>query len=112
MPNFFSFPLMKNRAHPLLPEHADKQWGEFSFDEKNRSVYKIGNFTLLEKKLNQKAAQLSYESKKAIYADSNCQLTKALSEHYESWNEEKIGARQRTLAKQAKAIWKIQELSH
>jgi len=96
----------------ILPEHADKQWGEFSFDEINRSVYKIGNFTLLEKKLNQKAAQLSYESKKAIYADSNCQLTKTLSEHYESWNEEKIGSRQRTLAKQAKAIWKIQELSH
>lgn len=96
----------------ILPENADEQWGEFSFDEINRSVYKIGNLTLLEKKLNQKAAQLKYELKKPIFKESKCHLTNVLPEHYERWNEEKIYSRQKTLAKQAKTIWRIQELSN
>ncbi|MBK7097398.1 MAG: DUF262 domain-containing protein [Sphingobacteriales bacterium] len=33
----------------ILPENADDAWGEFTFDEINRSVYRIGNLTLLEK---------------------------------------------------------------
>jgi uncharacterized protein with ParB-like and HNH nuclease domain len=94
----------------ILPENADNTWGEFTFEEINRCVYRIGNLTLLEKKLNREADQLKYEMKKKYFSQSNSEVTKSIPEEYNSWNEDKISARQQTLAKHAKAIWRIQEL--
>jgi len=42
----------------------------------------------------------------------NSELTKTLPDNFNTWNEDKLAARQRELAKHAKAIWKIQELSN
>jgi uncharacterized protein with ParB-like and HNH nuclease domain len=96
----------------ILPESADERWGDFSDEEINRSVYRLGNLTLLEKKLNRAADVLTYESKKEIFLKSNAEHTKEIVENYDSWNENKVAARQKELAKHAKAIWKIQELSN
>lgn len=95
----------------ILPENADDTWGEFTFEEINRSVYRIGNLTLLEKKLNREADQKPYSEKIKLFLQSNSELTKQLPDNFNTWNEDKLAARQRDLAKQAKAIWKIQELS-
>lgn len=94
----------------ILPESADERWGDFSFDAINRSVYRIGNLTLLEKKLNREIGILPYDEKSKWFLQSNCQLTKNLPDSYETWNEDKLAARQRDLARAAKSIWKIQEL--
>lgn len=94
----------------ILPESADERWGEFSNEEVNRSVYRLGNLTLLEKKLNREAGVLAYNEKKKYFDISNSKLTKSLSEDYETWSESKISARQKELAKIAKSIWRIQEL--
>jgi hypothetical protein len=67
--------------------------------------------TLLEKKLNKEADQKPYSEKIRIFQQSNSQLTKTVPEHFNTWNEDKLAARQKELAKHAKAIWKIQELS-
>ncbi len=96
----------------ILPEHADQNWGEFDLNAFKRSVYRIGNLTLLEKKLNKDAGQKSYEDKTEIFRLSICGLTNALPEAYLSWNEDKVASRQKELAKHAKAIWRIQELSN
>lgn len=96
----------------ILPENADESWGEFTFDEINRSVYRLGNLTLLEKNLNREAAQKTYSEKINYFKKSNSELSKLIPEHYNSWNEDKLAARQRELAKHAKAIWKIQELDN
>jgi uncharacterized protein with ParB-like and HNH nuclease domain len=96
----------------ILPENADDTWGNFSFDEINRSVYRIGNLTLLEKKLNREADQKTFAEKLFFFQQSNSELTNLIPEHFDTWNEDKIAARQRELAKHAKAIWKIQELSN
>lgn len=96
----------------ILPESADESWGDFSDEEINRCVYRLGNLTLLEKKLNREADVLNYENKKAVYLKSNSELTKEIVENYDTWNENKLAARQKELAKHAKAIWKIQELSN
>jgi uncharacterized protein with ParB-like and HNH nuclease domain len=95
----------------ILPDSADETWGEFKEEEINRSVYRIGNLTLLEKKLNRSADTLSYKNKITFFSDSKSLLTKSIPENYETWNENKISARQRDLAKVAKSIWRIQELS-
>lgn len=91
----------------ILPENADENWGEFSDEEINRSVYRMGNLTLLEKKLNREAGILPFNEKVTLFNQSNCKLTKVLSEHYERWNEDKISARQKQLAKEAKSIWRL-----
>lgn len=96
----------------ILPENADDTWGNFTFEEINRSVYRIGNLTLLEKKLNREADQKAYVEKIVLFALSNSELTKTLPDNFNTWNEDKLAARQRELAKHAKAIWKIQELSN
>lgn len=94
----------------ILPESADETWGEFENEEIERSIYRLGNLTLLEKKLNRNADTMNYESKKAFFVQSNCNLTKNLPESFETWSEAKITARQKELAKAAKSIWTIQEL--
>ena len=113
--------LFKNEIDPdsdlftiehILPENAIENWGEFSFEEISRSIYRIGNLTLLEKKLNREADQKPYSEKIKFYEQSNSELTKSIPENFDSWNEDKLAARQRELAKHAKAIWKIQELSN
>jgi uncharacterized protein with ParB-like and HNH nuclease domain len=96
----------------ILPENADDTWGNFTFEEINKSVYRIGNLTLLEKKLNREADQKAYVEKIVLFAQSNSELTKTLPDNFNTWNEDKLAARQRELAKHAKAIWKIQELSN
>jgi len=96
----------------ILPENADDTWGNFTFEEINRSVYRIGNLTLLEKKLNREADQKAYVEKIVLFAQSNSELTKTLPDNFNTWNEDKLAARQRELAKHAKAIWKIQEQSN
>lgn len=96
----------------ILPENADEMWGDFTFDEINRSVYRLGNLTLLEKNLNREAAQKKYSEKITYFKQSNSELSKLIPEHYNTWNEDKLAARQRELAKHAKTIWRIQELSN
>lgn len=94
----------------ILPENAVDGWGDFKSDEISRCIYRIGNLTLLEKKLNKDADQKPFDKKKELYSLSNCEITKSIVEHFDSWNESKLAARQKELAKHAKAIWKIQEL--
>jgi uncharacterized protein with ParB-like and HNH nuclease domain len=113
--------LFKNEIEPesdlftvehILPENVHETWGDFTFEQLNRSVYRIGNLTLLEKKLNREADQKPYAEKLIIFQQSNSMLTKLIPEHFQIWNEDKVAARQKELAKHAKAIWKIQELSN
>lgn len=96
----------------ILPENADDTWGEFALDEISRSIYRIGNLTLLEKKLNREAGQLTYIEKVVFLRKSNSEMTKAIPDYFNTWNEDKLASRQKELAKHAKAIWKIHELSN
>ena len=95
----------------ILPENADNNWGDFSFEEINRSVYRIGNLTLLERNLNRDAQQKPFVEKLKYFKQSKSMLTQKLIDDYNSWNEDKIASRQKELAKHAKGIWKIQELN-
>jgi uncharacterized protein with ParB-like and HNH nuclease domain len=91
----------------ILPESADENWGDFTNEEVNRSVYRLANLTILEKNLNKKVAVLPYSEKIEFFKQSNSNLTKAICDHYETWTEDKISSRQTQLAKEAKSIWKL-----
>lgn len=94
----------------ILPESADDSWGDFNQEAIRRSVYRIGNLTLLEKKLNREVGTLSYAEKAIYFQQSNSQVTSKITENFDSWNEDKVSTRQKELAKDAKSIWRIQEL--
>jgi hypothetical protein len=51
-------------------------------------------------------SQSEYALKLAAYRQSGFQITKSVAEHYETWDERKVEARQQKLAAVACSIWK------
>ncbi len=95
----------------IMPIHIESGWDEITDKEHEFFVYRLGNMTLLEKKLNRSVGNASFAEKRKIYAQSSFQITQKVADENEYWNSERIAARQRWMAKQATAIWKIPELS-
>jgi hypothetical protein len=91
----------------ILPESPGEGWDNVPNDSLERSVYRLGNLSLLEKGLNNKCGNKSFEEKKGYYKKSSVGIMKLISEEYNEWNEEKIIQHQSWMAKQAKSIWKI-----
>ena len=94
----------------ILPESPDENWNQFSDEQINRSIFRIGNLTLLEKNLNRDIENSTYEVKKPIFLKSNSKITQKISRENDSWTESKIISRQKELARYAKSVWKIQIL--
>ncbi|MEB3801429.1 DUF262 domain-containing protein [Flavobacterium columnare] len=94
----------------ILPESADENWGDFTDEEINRSIFRLGNLALLEKSLNREIDNSKFEVKKEVFSKSNAKFTKRITEEFETWNESKLISRQREMARYAKSIWKIQLL--
>ncbi|NEP60909.1 MAG: DUF262 domain-containing protein [Symploca sp. SIO2G7] len=88
----------------ILPESPDNTWrGEFSESQIEELVYRLGNLTLLEPKLNRQVGNSSYKTKQATYQQSVYQLTQAIEA--EEWTPNTLANRQRQLARRATNIW-------
>lgn len=94
----------------ILPESADESWGEFTDEEINRSIFRLGNLALLEKNINKEIDNSNFEFKREAFKKSNSKFTKKIYEDFETWDETKLISRQKEMAKYAKSIWKIQLL--
>lgn len=94
----------------ILPENPNNDWHQFSDEEINRSIFRIGNLTLLEKSLNKDVENSSFEIKKQYLIKSNSKLTQKICQENETWTESKIISRQKELARYAKSVWMIQQL--
>jgi hypothetical protein len=92
----------------ILPENLTEAWEEiFSEDEHDRNVYKIGNFSLLEKNKNRDIADFTFEEKKAVYKTSQYMLSNSFIKASE-WNVNALKYRQAELAKVACGVWKVE----
>jgi hypothetical protein len=91
----------------ILPESPTEEWAlNFQGVDIDQYVYRIGNFTLLEANKNREADRKNFDEKKLIYQSSNYRLsTQTIPSEY--WTPKYVLARQRELANQALAIWKI-----
>jgi hypothetical protein len=67
-------------------------------------VNRIGNLTLLEKRLNRSAGSRPFTEKKPAYVDSAFDLTKALGKK-RTWSPRTINGRTRELAELACLAW-------
>ncbi|NKC14548.1 MAG: DUF262 domain-containing protein [Gammaproteobacteria bacterium] len=92
----------------ILPENSGADgWEEFSTEAHDRAHDRIGNYSLLEKKLNERVAgNAAFEEKQIAYGQSRYQTSASLTE-YGQWSEAAIAKRQAGLAKVAKSIWSI-----
>ncbi len=95
----------------VLPQNAAEGWVFLSDLEKEELVDRIGNLTPIAASANRALGNRSYAEKREILLQSEFRLTRDLAEANADWNGERIAERQRTLAKQATAIWRISQLS-
>jgi hypothetical protein len=103
----FDFESASYNLEHILPEHPDDSWAYIEEPKQDRLIYRIGNMTPLETKRNRQLGNGDYASKRAVYEKSDFQITRAIAEHYEEWDEQKIEARQKHLAKLAASLWRI-----
>lgn len=91
----------------ILPEHPSDGWSHIEEAKQERLIYRVGNMTPLESSRNRDVGNSDYEAKRLVYENSRFQITRAVAEHYDVWDEQKIEARQKHLAKIATALWRI-----
>jgi hypothetical protein len=104
----FDFESATYNLEHILPENPSEAWAHIEEAKQDRLIYRIGNMTPLEASRNRDLGNGDYASKRAVYAQSSFQVTKAVAEHYEVWDETKMEARQKQLANVAAGIWKIE----
>ena len=90
----------------ILPENPSEEWNtSFVKDTQLEFIYRLGNYTLLESKLNRDCENKTITEKIVYYKNSKYHLSNQF-EHTE-WNPSKLKARQSKLAKTAKQIWRL-----
>lgn len=94
----------------ILPENPG-DWPQFSEEEFEDSVYRLGNLALLEASKNRGMGNLPFNQKKPIYAASQFEITKNIALDNSDWNVSRLAARQTWMAHQATSIWRIAQLS-
>jgi len=103
----FDFESATYNLEHILPEHPFQAWDHIEENRQDRLIYRIGNMTPLEAGKNRDAGNREYAAKRSVYQHSTFHITRAVAEHYDTWNEHKIEARQKQLASVAAGIWKI-----
>ncbi|MDR0881585.1 MAG: DUF262 domain-containing HNH endonuclease family protein [Candidatus Adiutrix sp.] len=91
----------------ILPENPTESWSAIDETTQEHLLYRLGNMTLLETAANRDLGNADYPTKLAAYRQSAFQITRAVAEHYETWDDRKVEARQKQLANVAATIWKI-----
>ncbi|MBN2526609.1 MAG: DUF262 domain-containing protein [Deltaproteobacteria bacterium] len=91
----------------ILPENAGEQWAYIDDSRQEKLIYRLGNITPLERGSNKDLGNVGYDAKRAVFLSSTFKITRAIAEHYDSWDENKVESRQKQLANIACGIWKI-----
>jgi hypothetical protein len=93
----------------VLPQNFGLPWkSAFSKDvDPSEFVYRIGNLTLLQKKINSEAANKSFKEKRRIALDRSVLPINKMFSTFTTWGDVEIENRQADLAKIALEIWKL-----
>lgn len=103
-----SYDFIENAAtiEHILPESAPVDWEtDFPQNVMDNYIHRLGNYTLLESTDNRDAGTLPYLAKRAIFKNSNFQMSQKID--YPDWNPNNLDARQMRMARLATAIWRL-----
>jgi len=95
----------------VLPQSPSAGWEQFTDEESEAMVYRIGNMALLSKGANKDIGNAAYPTKRPVLQASEFGLTRKLADENEQWSPSRIAARQKLLARLASATWRIDQLS-
>ncbi len=101
----------KYSVEHILPENPVDLWPEFSDEQADALVYRLGNMTLLRKNTNRDLANSAFTVKRSKYEQSEFGLTKRVAKENDTWTADRITTRQQWMARQATGIWRIAQLS-
>lgn len=90
----------------ILPENPSAGW-DVSFPHENQQdyIYRLGNYTILERKLNKECENHTIDIKVPIFKRSKYMLSNGFDNT--TWNLTKLKHRQAKLASYAKDIWRV-----
>ena len=103
----FDFESATYNLEHILPESPSADWSYIEEAKQERLIYRLGNMTPLETNRNRDLGNGDYATKRSVYQQSCFQITQAIAEHYDRWDEQKIESRQRQLANIAAGVWRI-----
>ena len=86
--------------YPQTPQAGNR------LENHSQVIDRLGNLTLLSKRLNITIKNSPFPDKKPYYGESELLLTKSLVQH-DDWTQEIIDARQEQLSERAAEIWNI-----
>lgn len=95
----------------VLPQNPQNGWNDFTDEEVDAMVYRIGNMVLLAKGANKDIGNAPYSQKRPVLQASGFALTQKLAQNNDSWTPERIAARQKELSKLACSVWHIDQLA-
>ncbi len=95
----------------ILPENPKDGWQQFSDEQVEGFVYRLGNMTLLQANSNRDQGNKPFADKQGAYQASEFEITRKVAEDNSEWTVDRIAARQRWMAKQATGIWRIAQLA-
>ena len=92
----------------ILPENPTQAWEEtFPEAQWSKNVYRLGNLTLLEGRINRDLENAEYSVKAGRYPESEYALTRVIPvEAPEHWTPDTLALRQGQFAKRAVHIWR------
>ena len=92
----------------ILPENPVEQWDEtFPPKYQRRSVFRLGNLTLLEPSINRKIGNATFDNKSIAYRESTYALTRDIPNLApEEWNLALLDKRQREFALKSAHLWR------
>ncbi len=102
-----------NSAYSLehvLPENPTDGWEHIDDEQIDEWVYRLGNLTLLEATLNRAVGNKPFSEKRSVYAQSQFQITREITEQNEEWTVERLAERQRRMARLATGIWRLPQM--
>jgi Protein of unknown function (DUF1524) len=90
----------------ILPQKPNETWlVKFSKADPGQYVYRLGNLTLLDSKINRRVGNSSFQDKcSKAFSSSKLEITREISE-CSIWGPKQIEERQTKMAKAASQIW-------
>jgi hypothetical protein len=92
----------------ILPKRFENSWKTDKRDfpgGADKYVYRLGNMTLISKKLNEELGNADFDRKKKVYAGDCLEITRRVLDA-RKWSAEEIKTRQNWLASIACKIWR------